>query len=75
MYTYAYTCACVCVRVSTCVCVRVRVCACLWRADGSLDDAMRGTALSRELAQTELSRWFHPDPPTIIGTALRVLEV
>ena len=42
---------------------------------GSLDDAARGTALSRELMHPELARWFRPRPPTIIGTALRVLEV
>ena len=42
---------------------------------GSLDDARRGSALSRELLHPELTRWFHPAPPTIYGTALRVLEV
>jgi len=42
---------------------------------GSIDDARRGSALSRELMSTELSRWFRPAPPTVFGTALRVLEV
>ena len=42
---------------------------------GSLDDARRGSALSRELFHSDLSRWFRPAPPTVIGTALRVLEV
>ena len=42
---------------------------------GSLDDARRGSALSRELMDAELSRWFLPSPPTIYGQALRVLEV
>jgi len=42
---------------------------------GSLEDAARGTELSRELFHPELSSWFRPSPPTIVGTALRVLEV
>ena len=42
---------------------------------GSLDDARRGSALSRELMEPELTRWFQPAPPTIYGTTLRVLEV
>ena len=42
---------------------------------GSLDDARRGSALTRELVHSELSRWFQPSPLTIYGTALRVLEV
>ena len=42
---------------------------------GSMDDARRGSALSRELMAPELSRWFHSAPPTIWGTAQRVLEV
>jgi hypothetical protein len=42
---------------------------------GSLNDAVRGTALTRELLYPELSRWFKPLPTTIMGTAIRVLEV
>ena len=42
---------------------------------GSVDDARRGSALSRELMAPELTKWFEPSPPTIYGTALRVLEV
>jgi hypothetical protein len=42
---------------------------------GSLDDAKRGSALNREYLDSELSRWFEAAPPTVVGTALRVLEV
>jgi hypothetical protein len=41
---------------------------------GSLDDAVRGTSLVRELMAPELSRWFS-DHHMLHGTATRVLEL
>ena len=42
---------------------------------GSMDDAQRGTALSRDLLAPEIATWFSGEHRTLMGVAQRVLEV
>jgi len=42
---------------------------------GSIDDAKRGTAVVRELARPELSRWFNNEVTSLLGTTTQVLEL
>ena len=41
---------------------------------GSLEDALRGSAVARELLAPEIARWFS-ETNSVIGTASRVLEL